>query len=181
MAVQSDQSRVSYTGSGTTGPFAIPPEMWFLSDEDITVLKVLISDGTETTLALTTDYTLSGAGEEAGGSLTLVATLSSSYRLVIIRDPDDTQATRYPANDAFPSASHEEALDRRTMVSQRTRSLVARSLRQPDGDSAEIDKLAGKGHEGGQNTSPSNANENPVATTGNEPCGPDFPFQGNGG
>jgi hypothetical protein len=142
MAVESTTSRVSYTGSGTTGPFTI--SFYFLANADIRAIKVLISDGTETELALTTDFTLTGAGDEDGGTLTLVSSLSSSYRLVIFRDPTNTQTATYPRNDPFPAATHEEVVDRRTMVSQRTRSLVARSLRQPDGDSADIDTIPAK-------------------------------------
>lgn len=142
MTVESTTSRISYDGSGTTGPFDIP--FYFLANADITAIKVLISDGTETTLALTTDYTLTGAGDEDGGQLTLVSSLSSLYRIVIIRDPDDLQESAFPRNDPFPSATHEAALDRRTMVSQRVKSLVTRSLRQPDGDTADIDALPAK-------------------------------------
>ena len=137
MTVAADTvSRLSYTGAGTTGPFATP---YFLADADVKAVKVLIADGTETELTLTTDFTLTGAGDESGGELTLVASLSSDYKLVIINDAVDSQETDYPANDAFPSASHEAALDRRTMVSLRISERVGRALRLPDGDTTGVD------------------------------------------
>lgn len=142
MTVETSTSRVSYTGSGTTGPFTIP--FYFLANADIVAKKVLIADGTETTLVLTTDYSLTGAGDDAGGTLTLVETLSSSYRLVIYRDPSILQENSYPRNDPFPAATHEETVDRLTMIAQRTRNLVDRSLRQPDGDSAAIAEIPPK-------------------------------------
>jgi len=132
MTIETTANRISYTGSGTTGPFSFP--YYFLDDGDLTVIKTTIADGTEETLTLTTDYTVSGAGEAAGGSVTLVATLSSSYKLTIIRDPDILQPADYPANDRFPAATHEEALDRATMILQRLKDLIDRSFRLSDGD-----------------------------------------------
>ncbi len=132
MTIETTTNRISYTGSGTTGPFSFP--YYFLADGDLTVIKTTIADGTEETLTLTTDYTISGAGEAAGGSVTLVATLSSSYKLTIIRDPDILQPADYPANDRFPAATHEEALDRATMIMQRLKDYIDRSFRLSDGD-----------------------------------------------
>lgn len=132
MTIETTANRISYTGSGTTGPFSFP--YYFLADGDLTVIKTTIADGTEVTMTLTTDYTVSGAGEAAGGSVTLVATLSSSYKLTIIRDPDILQPADYPANDRFPAATHEQALDRATMIMQRLEDLIARAFRLSDGD-----------------------------------------------
>ena len=132
MTIETTANRISYTGSGTTGPFSFP--YYFLADGDLTVIKTTIADGTEATLTLTTDYTVSGAGEAAGGSVTLVATLSSAYKLTIIRDPDILQPADYPANDRFPAATHEEALDRATMIMQRLKDYIDRSFRLSDGD-----------------------------------------------
>ena len=137
MTVAADNEiRLSYTGSGTTGPFTTP---YFLADADIKAIKVLIADGTETELTLTTDYTLTGAGEDAGGSLTLVSALTSSYKLVIINDAVDSQTAEYPRNDAFPSQTHQAVVDRRTMVSQRLSDRLARALRLKDSDVTGID------------------------------------------
>jgi hypothetical protein len=142
MTVEVATARVTYTGSGTTGPFTIP--FYFIANGDIRAIKTLISDGTETELTLTTDFTLTGAGDEDGGELTLVASLSSSYRLTIFRDPDILQETDYPANDAFPSTSHEQALDLLTMVAQRHKDRLDRTLQQPEGDSTAINRLPAK-------------------------------------
>lgn len=136
MTVETTTNRVSYTGSGTTGPFSVP--FYFLEDDDLTVIKTTIADGTEATMVLTTDYTVSGAGVEAGGSVTLVATLSSSYKLTIIRNPDLLQDADYPQNDRFPAATHERALDKLTMITQRLKDLIDRSFRLSDGDTSGI-------------------------------------------
>jgi hypothetical protein len=165
MTVPADTvTRLSYTGSGTTGPFTTP---YFLANADLRVVKTLIADGTETVLVLTTDYTLTGAGDEDGGALTLVSSLSSSYRLTIINDPVDSQETDYPRTDPFPAASHELALDRRTMVSLRSRDLIDRSLRQPDGDSAAIAELPPKVTRASKYLS-FDSNGDPTVTTGTD-------------
>lgn len=132
MTVQTETSRVSYTGSGTTGPFTIP--FYFLANADIRVVKQTISTGAETELTLTTDYSLTGAGVAAGGELTLVSSLSSSFKLVIFRDPEILQDTAYPRNDPFPAESHEEAIDLLTMIAQRQSDLLGRAVRLSEGD-----------------------------------------------
>lgn len=139
MPIETVDNRISYTGSGTTGPFSFP--YYFLSNGDLKVVKVTIADGTEEVLLLTTHYTVAGAGEEAGGEVTLVSSLSSSYKLVIFRDPPLTQTSSYPRNDPFPAETHEQIVDKLTMLEQRTRELALRSLHQPDGDIETIEAL----------------------------------------
>lgn len=142
MTVEVTTSRVVYVGDGDTGPFSIP--FYFIDNADIKAIKVTIADGTEDALVLDTDFTLDGEGDEDGGTLTLTDALSSDYRLVIYRDPDPLQETRYPRNDPFPSESHERVADLLTMIVQRVRSLVTRGLRQPDGDADDIEALPAK-------------------------------------
>jgi len=138
MTVQSSTNRISYTGTGggTTGPFTIP--YFFLEADDLKVVKVLIADGSSVTLVLTADYSVLGAADPAGGSLTLVAALFSTHRIEIIRDPDVLQLTSYPLVDPFPSKSHERALDKLTMLAQRALELISRSLKLADSVSSGI-------------------------------------------
>lgn len=119
MTVESLTSRVTYTGSGTTGPFTIP--YYFLENDDLIVTKITIATGAESILVLNTDYTLTGAGDEDGGELTLTASLSSSFQLEIARSPDLLQETDYPPSDPFPAESHERALDKIHMILMRHR------------------------------------------------------------
>lgn len=142
MTIESATNRVTYVGSGGVGPFDIP--FYFLNDADLLVIKTTIADGAEDELTLTTEYTVTGAGDPDGGTLTLVSSISSSYRLTIIRDPDILQPADYSPSDDFPAETHEQALDRLTMIAQRLNDLVSRSLRQPDGDSAVIGRLPSK-------------------------------------
>lgn len=115
MTIASTTSKVSYNGSGSVGPYSIPYK--FTSNADIVATHVSTT-GAETTLALTTDYTLTGAGNPSGGTLTLVSALTTGQKLVIKRSPSIVQETDYVENAAFPAAAHEDALDKLTMICQ---------------------------------------------------------------
>lgn len=133
MTVSSETNRVSYIGSGTFGPFSIP--FYFLENDDLLVLKETISTGAIVTLAINTDYTISGAGDPNGGSLTLTAghgVLQNTHNIHIIRDPDKLQGTDYTEYDKFPANSHERALDKITMLIQRVYDVIRRAMKVPD-------------------------------------------------
>lgn len=133
MTVESNLARKPYTISGA-GPYAIP--FYFLADADIIAIQTPASGAAPITLALTTDYTLSGAGDTAGGALTLVKTGIDGDTLTIINEPDIVQLAQYPETGPFPSKSHENALDKLTMIAKRVYDLASRSLRLNDGDTA---------------------------------------------
>lgn len=116
--VENETSSVEYALSTSTGPFAIP--FYFLENGHIVAELYTLSSGeyVQTILTLDTDYTLSGAGNENGGTLTLNAARSGST-LLIYRDPEATQLTSYVATGKFPATSHERALDKLTMLIQK--------------------------------------------------------------
>lgn len=70
-----------------------------------------------TILTKTTNYSVTIESDRTG-SITLVADPGDAARLVILRNTAKTQATDYVEGDAFPSASHEDALDKLTMQIQ---------------------------------------------------------------
>lgn len=142
MTLSTTTNRVSYTGNGVTTAFSFP--YYFLADADLTVVLVTISTGAESTLVLNTDYTITGAGSPAGGTVTTTTAYSSSYNVVIYRNPALTQSADFVENQALPAATLEQGLDRATMIDQRTRELVGRSIRQPEGDTTDIDYLPPK-------------------------------------
>jgi hypothetical protein len=128
MTVSSDLNRISYTGNGTTTVF--PVNYYFL--EDLHLLVVLRSaTGVETVQTLTTNYTVTGAGNEAGGSVTMLVAPPVGTTLVIERSVPATQETDYLANDPFPAESHERALDKLTMLVQQNESANNRSIKIP--------------------------------------------------
>lgn len=126
MTVTSETSRVTYSGNGSTTVFSVP--FYFIAAADLRVVR-RAADGVETTLALTTNYTVSGAGNPSGGSITMAAGPAAGVSLVIYRDPANTQTADYVSGGRFPAESHERALDRVVMSVQRTRELANLSLR----------------------------------------------------
>ncbi len=115
MTISTTDSRISYNGNGVTTEFSFPYR--FLANGDLVVV-IVDAAGVETVKTITTDYTVTGAGDDAGGSVTMLVAPASSTRLVIYRDTEVVQETDYTSGDAFPAESHERALDRLTMILQ---------------------------------------------------------------
>lgn len=138
MTVSSQISRIEQLGDGTTTAFAV--NFYFLENSD---LKVFVNGVLQT---ITTNYTVTGAGNPAGGTVTFVSAPANGVQVVIFRDPALTQGLDYIDNDPFPAESHERGLDKLTMIAQRIRDLVSRALRLGDsvvGVSTELPALTG--------------------------------------
>jgi len=135
MTISTTTSRISYNGNGVTTVFAFPYR--FLANADLVVVEVS-STGVETLKALTTDYTLTGAGDDAGGSVTMLVAPVIGSRLIIYRATTRTQETDYISGDPFPAETHERALDRLTMIAQEIGSAADRSIKVPVGDSSSL-------------------------------------------
>lgn len=114
MTIASTQSKIQYVGNGSTATFAVP--FMFLDTDDIEVTRVV--NGVETRLTISTDYTLSGAGEQMGGVCTFATPPAINEHIVIRRNPSLVQEVDYLENDAFPASTHENALDKLTMICQ---------------------------------------------------------------
>jgi len=115
MTVSTTDSRIVYNGNDVTTVFSFPYP--FLNQGYLVVVSV-DADGVETVKTITTHYTVSGAGDPAGGSVTMLTAPATGTRLVIYRDTDVTQETDYVSGDPFPAETHETALDKLTMIMQ---------------------------------------------------------------
>lgn len=129
MTVSTTTSRADYNGNGTTTAFAVP--FYFLDNSHLTVLRTQITTGVITTLALTTNYTVTGAGVFAGGTVTCLVAPTADQKLSILRNVPLTQLNTYVPNDPFPAASHEQALDKLTMEVQQLDEALDRALTLP--------------------------------------------------
>lgn len=133
MTVQSTVSRIDYSGNGTSTDFAVP--FYFINATDLVVLLVS-SAGVSVTQLITTNYTVTGAGDESGGQVSMVVAPPIGYRLVILRDPPVTQLIDYQDNDPFPAETHELGLDKLTMLCQRAFDKIARAFTLTDADTS---------------------------------------------
>jgi hypothetical protein len=126
MTVQATSNKVSYTGStATVHPYGFK----VFEDSDLKVYKT--SGSTTSLLTLGTDYTVSGAGEESGGNVTLSAAPESADIITIQRVLPLSQLIDYQPLDAFPAESHEEGLDRLTMIAQQLDEESGRMVKAP--------------------------------------------------
>jgi len=115
VTLSSTETKTLYRGNGSTATFAIP--FMFMRDEDIEVM-LFDSEGFESILVVSTDYQLSGAGEQTGGICVMSVPPEAGKTLVIRRSPAIVQEVDYVENDAFPASTHEAALDKLTMICQ---------------------------------------------------------------
>ena len=131
MTISTTESRISYNGNGVTTIFSFPYK--FLANGDLVVVEVSAA-GVETVKTLTTHYTLTGVGNDAGGTVTMLVAPASGVTLVIYRETAITQEVDYISGDAFPAETHEGALDRLTVILQEMNSKVSRAIKVPVGD-----------------------------------------------
>jgi hypothetical protein len=130
MTVSSQTSRVGFNGDDSTT--SVPITFRFLDNSHIRVVHRSAA-GVETTWALNTQYTLTGAGNANGGTLTVSTsptdyTPASGETLTVLRNVPITQETDYVENDPFPAETHEGALDKLTMVAQQQTEQIGRSI-----------------------------------------------------
>ena len=126
-----------YAGAGTTGPFTVP--FRFLDDSHLRVIRTL--GLVETVLVLGTDYTVSGVGL-ATGTVTLTAPLPVGQTLTVVRNVPATQEADYVPGDAFPAESHEEALDKLTMLVQQNTEELTRAAKLPASNTSDAAALS---------------------------------------
>ena len=94
MTISSTTNRVSYTGNGVTTEFAFAYK--FLVNTDLKVYN----DGALQTI--TTDYTVTGAGEESGGTVTFgTAFANANYSVSIMSTANRTWIVSSVAAGSF--------------------------------------------------------------------------------
>ena len=126
MTISSTTNRVNYTGNGVTTAFAFPYK--FLANADLKVYQ----EGTLKTI--TTHYTVTGAGDDAGGTVTFLVAPANLDDVVIIRDPAILQGLDLVENDNLPAESLENSFDLITMVAQRLDDRISRAFVLNDAD-----------------------------------------------
>lgn len=128
-------------GDGVTVNFTVP--FYFLDQTHVLVTRGN-ADGTETILQLTTDYTVSGAGNPAGGSITLTSASLAPVGSTITRTRNVplTQGVSLPETGPTPSKSLEAELDKLTMIAQQITEGLSRALRLAVSSTAALPILA---------------------------------------
>lgn len=136
MTVSTATARVVYNGDGSTVVFPVP--FRFLDNSHV---AAFLRDAVpkQSGWVEGTQYNLTGAGNNAGGVLT-VKTSPVDYtpqvgeQLIILRSVPITQETDYVENDDLPSSTVENDFDKRVMVSQQLDETLGRALVAPESD-----------------------------------------------
>ena len=129
MSLSSANNRNDYVGNGATSVYSYTFKIF--SNSQLRVTQSVA--GVETVLALTTDYTVTGAGVAAGGSITLVAgNLASGALLTIQRNISIVQETEFRNLGDFYPESHENQFDLTTMVQQMEKERLDRAVKLPN-------------------------------------------------
>ena len=113
MTIASTNNQESYSGNGSTSVF---PYNFKINDEDHLEVIIADTDGDETTLTITTHYTVSGVGEDSGGDVTtedltaLVGEehLPTGYTMVITRRVPLKQETDLGSQGPFYAQTIED-------------------------------------------------------------------------
>ena len=137
MTISTTLDRISYAGNGSTTPFSFP--YLFFADADLKVILVVNSTGVETTQTITTHDTITGAGDQSGGTVIMATAPASGETLVILRDADITQGLDLVENDSFPSDLIEQQFDKLTIAAQKLDTRANRTAKLTDGDTSGFD------------------------------------------
>src|SRR3972149_2149297 len=130
MTISSTTNRVNYTGNGATASYDFTFKVFNKADLKVTKRD---TDNVETLLTVDVDYTVSGVGERAGGSITLTAgNLPSGYKLTIRRIRSLKQETDFRNQGDFYPETHEDALDGLVMQNQAQQDELDRALKLPE-------------------------------------------------
>src|SRR6056297_2857884 len=130
-----------YSGNGVTDTFDYDFQ---IQDQAELLVTRQNADDTETVLVVTTDYTVSGVGDDTGGQITLVDAandLPTGTSLVIQYNGDFNQSTDYSNQGSIQLGALEDALDKVTMHLQALKDLSDRALKVDAFSSTDVDTL----------------------------------------
>lgn len=130
MTVNSSVASGKYNGDGVS--VAFPILFYFLANSHISATTFVVSNGVATPLILGTDYTVSGAGVQTGGLLTLTVPLLVGSSLYFARNVPIDQQIDYTPNDKFPAEVTESGFDKLTMIAQELDAGRGHTLRYAD-------------------------------------------------
>ncbi|HHS7808261.1 TPA: tail fiber domain-containing protein [Pseudomonas putida] len=130
MTVNTINSAAEFDTNGVATVF--PFYFKFLADSDLVVTYV-DPQGVASVLTLGTNYTVSGAGEDKGGSITTTTVLAGLGKLSVSREMDPYQLTSLRNQGKFLAETHEDVFDRLTMLIQQGWGNLLRALVRPFG------------------------------------------------
>lgn len=138
MSISSTTSRNNYVGTASLHAYSYS---FYIQDDDDLLVTVADTDGVETALTKTTDYTVSGVGAANGGTVTLVnasqawltsGELKTGYVITIRRVLSLKQEADIRNQGTYFPETHEDVFDHQTMVDQQQQDEIGRSVKLPE-------------------------------------------------
>lgn len=120
-----------YLTNGATVNF--PVTFTFLANTDIVVYLVNTTTGLFTTLTYVTDYSVTGAGDEDGGTVTTVATYPTGSEILILRNMQLIQDVEIDNQETFYPAVVTGEFDYLTLLVQQLQEEINRCYKVPPG------------------------------------------------
>lgn len=136
MTVSTTASTTQAFPNGVTTVFPINYRFFAKTDLKVFWLK---PDGTVHLLVLDSEYTVQGAGNEDGGSITTIGTPLNGGTLTIARIMTATQLTSFRNQGEFFAEIHEDAFDKLVMLVQQAIDNQGRGLTVPVSDPVGLD------------------------------------------
>ncbi len=138
MTISTSPSPISYNGDDSTASFSIT---WKYFAKSHVVVTLRESDGDEVTWVLGTQYTLSDAQIESGGTLTVSVsptdfTPATGETLLIELVVPNTQDSSLPLGGPFPSSVVEDELDQAAQRDEKIQAVLDRCIKVPKTDTA---------------------------------------------
>lgn len=109
MAVTTETSASTYTGDGINDKF--DTGFVFLDNDEVVVKLTPIATGVEVVKTEGTHYTLTGAGDPAGGVVTMLSVPANGDIVLVERTVPFTQPTAFRTQGTFSPEVHEDQFD----------------------------------------------------------------------
>jgi hypothetical protein len=133
MTISTETNLAVYQGNGATTVFAFP--FYVLEEGDLEIQLQAAESGTVTHTYVSGEYTLSGIGDPAGGSVTILGTpITSDYKLTIERVLSYTQPLDLVNETGFYPDEVEKQFDRDVMQTQQLKRLIDAAITVPKGE-----------------------------------------------
>ena len=130
MTISNQDARTGpYSGNGSTTSFAY--DFKALDQAHLVVTLTVTATGVQTVQTLTTNYTVSGVGNESGGNIAMGVAPTSAQTLTITRSVPLTQSTDLQNRGATQPSTLETAFDRGVQISQDLDEKLDRSVKLP--------------------------------------------------
>jgi hypothetical protein len=136
MTIANEDARTGpYNGNGATTAFDYD---FKVVDQAHLVVTLTDASSVDTVQTITTHYTVSGVGDEGGGSITMVTAPATGELLTITRDVTRTQEVDLQNRGSFLPNTIERAFDKLTQITQDLDEQLTRAVKQPVTSTTEL-------------------------------------------